>query len=146
MTEKGVWAHTLEMIGAPEAWQVNRGEGSVIAVIDSGFNQSRIAPGQIVGAWTNDKDLPYADYDPHGHGTMTSLIATARPGFHGFSGVAPEAGLYVLRPRPTAKKIMGTADIMVATDHILGVAMENRMRIIVNNSWGLWGCKSLSLP
>ena len=41
---------------------------------------------------------------------------------------------------------MGTHDLMRATDYMITYALETNQRVIVNNSWGLWGCKTLLLP
>jgi subtilisin family serine protease len=137
------WSTVLDMIGAREAWQYNRGEDAVIGIIDSGMDMSRLAPSQAIGVW-HEED--HSIYDEVGHGTMVTLSAVSKGEINGFEGVAPDAKVIILKPSPTAKKLMGTHDLMRATDYMITYAVENNRRVIVNNSWGLWGCKSLLLP
>ena len=136
------WARTLYRIGAPQAWQYNKGEGAVIAVLDSGIIPGRLAPGQLIDVWPpNERAI-----DDRGHGTMVALIAAGRPEVNqGFSGVAPGARLMVLAPDPGEKQVMKTLDIMVANDYVLGFALENKQRVVMNNSWGLFGCDNSRL-
>jgi|TARA_Y100000310_G_scaffold321376_1_gene378925 subtilisin family serine protease len=137
------WDKVLEMIGAREAWQYNRGEGAVIGIIDSGCDMSRLHSDQVVGIWNEDDS---SMYDEVGHGTMVALSAASKTTVNGFEGVAPEAGLIILKPKPTERRSMGTHDLMRATDKMLWYAIETNQRVIVNNSWGLFGCKNLLLP
>jgi len=137
------WDTVLEMIGAREAWQYNRGEGAIIGVIDSGMNMERLHPSQVLGIWQEED---HAMSDEVGHGTMVTLSAVSQARVNGFEGVAPDAKVILLKPQPTAKKLMGTHDLMRATDYMLMYALETNQRVIVNNSWGLWGCKTLLLP
>ena len=137
------WDNVLDLIGAREAWKYNRGEDAVIGIIDSGCDMERLNPSQVVGVW-NEQDSSM--YDDVGHGTMVTLSAASQASVNGFDGVAPEAKLLILKPAPTKKKVMGTHDLMRATDYMLVYALETGRRVIVNNSWGLWGCKTLLLP
>jgi hypothetical protein len=139
------WERTLDLIDVRSAWLRNRGEGAIIALVDSGVDGSRIAPGQLAGSWT---DEPGGDplVDDVGHGTMVAMIAASRPEINGFSGVAPGAKLYVLKPKVRANGVMNTGSAVKAMDHLMWVAKQTQSPVIMNNSWGLWGCKSLLLP
>ena len=137
------WDNVLDMIGAREAWQYNKGENAVIGVIDSGMNMSRLDSSQVLGVWSQESK---SMHDEVGHGTMVTLSAVSQSEVNGFEGVASEAKVIILKPSPSAKKIMGTHDLMLATDYMITYALETNQRVIVNNSWGLWGCKTLLLP
>jgi len=137
------WDTVMEMVGAREAWQYNRGEDAIIGIIDSGMNMERLGRKQSIGIW-QQLDQPMSD--EVGHGTMVTLSAVSQASVNGFEGIAPEAKVLLLKPEPSPKKIMGTHDLMLATDYMIMYALETGRRVIVNNSWGLWGCKTLLLP
>lgn len=84
-------------MGAESAWAVTRGEGVLIAVIDTGVYlnhpdlKDRLVPGSSV------VDEKSAD-DTHGHGTLVSGIAAASADNNeGIAGVAPKAGILPVR-------------------------------------------------
>src|SRR3954447_6662336 len=83
----------LEMINAPAAWETTRGEGTVIAIVDTGVNGARpdFPESKRGGAWAWDGVDPWTDC--LGHGTMCACIATGTKADGGeFDGVAPDAG------------------------------------------------------
>lgn len=94
----------LDHLGVPEAWDVTRGEGVTIAVLDSGVDLGhpdlvdqflRDPAGNVVG-----RDLVEDDGIPHdrnGHGTMVAGIAAAAANGKGVVGVAPGASLMPVR-------------------------------------------------
>jgi subtilisin family serine protease len=97
------WA--LDRIGAPAAWEVARGAGQVVAVIDSGVDLEhpdladqlfRDASGAVVG-----RDFVDGDDDPrdlNGHGTMVAgVVAAATDNGFGVAGVAPDARIMPIR-------------------------------------------------
>jgi subtilisin family serine protease len=97
------WA--LDRIGAPAAWEVARGAGQVVAVIDSGVDLEhpdlaeqlfRDASGTVVG-----RDFVDGDDDPrdlNGHGTMVAgVVAAATDNGFGVAGVAPDARIMPIR-------------------------------------------------
>lgn len=97
------WA--LDVLGADEAWQVTRGRGAVVAVIDTGVDlqhpdlRSRLArdaDGEVVGLDLVDGDG--APQDEHGHGTLVAgIIAASAGNGEGIAGVAPEATILPIR-------------------------------------------------
>ena len=118
----------------------HRGGGSVIAFIDSGADGRRLAIDQVEGVWSDDPDDDPL-VDQVGHGSMTALIAASRADVNGFDGIAPDAKVYILKPKRDERGVLSTAGLMRATDHIAQHAFKTGKRVIVNNSWGLWGCK-----
>lgn len=96
----------LDLVGAQDAWPTTRGEGAVVAVVDSGIDtrhpdlRDRVA-GSIdcVGS---DGDpgacRPGGDTDLDGHGThVAGIVAAAADDGRGVAGVAPEARLLSVR-------------------------------------------------
>ncbi|PDY77407.1 S8 family peptidase [Bacillus cereus] len=89
-------------IRAPEVWDVSRkGEGIVIAVIDSGVDVDHPdLKDNIIGGFnfTNDdngNEDAYFDYK--GHGTHVAGIIAASENSQGIIGIAPKAKLLILK-------------------------------------------------
>ena len=120
------WDNVLDMIGAREAWQYNRGEGAIVGIIDSGCDMNRLDASQVLGIWNED---PNPMYDEVGHGSMVSLSLASQSKLNGFDGVAPDTNLVILKPKPSEKRIMGTHDLMRATDYMISYAVETNQRV-----------------
>jgi subtilisin family serine protease len=95
------WA--LDRIGAEQAWTVARGEGQIVAVIDSGVDLAHPdlvdrlfrRDGVVVGMDYIDGDAPQ---DELGHGTMVSgVIAASTDNGIGIAAVAPAALIMPIR-------------------------------------------------
>jgi hypothetical protein len=96
------WA--LDTIGVERAWEVSRGAGAVVAVIDTGVDvrhpdlRDRIlrdSDGEVVGIDLVDGGTPH---DRHGHGTLVAgVIAAAEGNGEGIAGVAPSASIMPIR-------------------------------------------------
>lgn len=141
----GSWREILDHIQAPLAWERSRGQRSIIAIIDTGVDGSRFPQWQRLAGWSDlAGDNPYID--PVGHGSLVAMLAAASGWVEDFVGVAPEALIFPLRLRANSKGAMPTASILRAMERVLQLARERRQRIILNNSWGLFGCKQLLLP
>lgn len=89
----------LQRLGMPRAWQLSRGSGQVIAIIDTG-----VAPHPRLPRLRGGGDLVaggdgLADCDAHG--TLVAGLAAAAPGPDGFSGIAPEAEIVSIRQSST---------------------------------------------
>ncbi|MBW3588498.1 MAG: S8 family serine peptidase [Actinobacteria bacterium] len=89
----------MHKIGAPSAWQEAKGEGIVIAIIDTGIyfpHEDLNAQGKFVDGKDYIDDEPPQDQD--GHGTHVAGIAAALTGNgRGVGGVAPNAKLMSVR-------------------------------------------------
>ncbi|WP_306052592.1 S8 family serine peptidase [Natronococcus wangiae] len=89
------YAPGLEQIGVPSAWDAyqTRGEGSSVAVLDSGVDGSH--PDLEVAKWNDFGDVPSAEptaYDDHGTHVSGIVAGGGESGTH--LGVAPNADLY----------------------------------------------------
>jgi serine protease len=96
----------LDQIGMPLAWSRGRGEGVVVAVIDTGvayrngggFAQAPdLGQTSFVDGWDFVDNDAYPD-DEHGHGThVAGTIAQSTDNALGVAGVAPAASIMPLR-------------------------------------------------
>lgn len=96
----------LDQIGMPEAWTRNRGDGVVVAVIDTGvayrseggFAQAPdLGETRFVDGYDFVRSDAHAD-DEHGHGTHVSgTIAQSTNNGVGVAGVAPQAAIMPLK-------------------------------------------------
>ncbi len=96
----------LDQIGMPEAWTRNRGQGVVVAVIDTGLafrdesgwmRAPDLADTNIVAGYDFVRNDPNPD-DEHGHGThVAGTIAQSTNNGLGVAGVAPEASIMPLK-------------------------------------------------
>ncbi|GGG05972.1 serine protease [Paenibacillus albidus] len=92
----------VQMIQAPQFWeQGNYGKGIMIAVLDTGCDaehpdlRERIIGGKN---FTDDDDgIPRVYKDYNGHGTHVAGIIAATKNGDGVVGIAPEAGLLILK-------------------------------------------------
>ncbi|HEU4363561.1 MAG TPA: type VII secretion-associated serine protease mycosin [Mycobacterium sp.] len=94
-TDPGLAPPAQLTLNLPAAWQVSRGEGQTVAIIDTG-----VRPGPRLPAVDPGGDyLATTDglFDCDGHGTLVGGIVAGQPGDDGFSGVAPAARLLALR-------------------------------------------------
>jgi membrane-anchored mycosin MYCP len=90
--------HQLTDLGLTNVWQLTRGAGQTVAVIDTGITRHRLLPHLVPGGdYVSTGD---GTEDCDGHGTVVAGIigATPDPGdTSGFSGVAPDATLIAFR-------------------------------------------------
>ncbi|GAA4719715.1 S8 family peptidase [Brevibacillus fulvus] len=89
----------IQMMGTPYLWTDNEGEGSVIAILDTGIDRnhpdlrSNIIDGRN---FTTDYNSDPANYeDNHYHGTHVAGIIAAVANQSGIVGVAPRAKLFI---------------------------------------------------
>jgi hypothetical protein len=97
----GEASYGLEMMNVPEVWDRfdTRGEGATVAVIDTGVDPSH--PDIELAAWADfdakGERVDSDPYDPDGHGTGMSSLATGGDASGTRIGVAPDADLLVAK-------------------------------------------------
>ncbi|MDT5136865.1 MAG: rane-anchored mycosin [Mycobacterium sp.] len=94
-TDAGVPTPSQTMLNLATAWQFSRGEGQLVAIIDTGVRPGpRLNNVDAGGDFVESTD-GLTDCD--GHGTLVAGIVAGQPGDDGFSGVAPAARLLSIR-------------------------------------------------
>ncbi|HTY28709.1 MAG TPA: type VII secretion-associated serine protease mycosin [Mycobacterium sp.] len=88
------------MLNLPAAWQFSRGDGQLVAVLDTGVRPGPRLPNVDPGGDFVETTDGMTDCD--GHGTLVAGVIAGQPGDDGFSGVAP--GARVLSIRMTSAK------------------------------------------
>ncbi|MCV7195538.1 type VII secretion-associated serine protease mycosin [Mycobacterium angelicum] len=94
-TDPGLPTPSQAMLNLPAAWQFSRGEGQLVAVIDTGVQPGPRLPNVDAGGDFVDTTDGLTDCD--GHGTLVAGIVAGQPGDDGFSGVAPAARVLAIR-------------------------------------------------
>lgn len=129
------WVH--DAVNAPEAWTLGaRGEGSRVAVIDTGFDIDHpdLAPNvnlALSRSFVPGESLTYDLPDPFSHGTHTAGTVAAADNAFGTIGVAPEAELVLVKGLPDAG-CGSEAPILQGIVHAAGVADAD----VINMSLG----------
>ncbi len=88
-------APSQTMLNLPAAWQLSRGEGQLVAIIDTGVRRGPRLPNVESGGDYVESSDGLTDCD--GHGTLVAGIVGGQPGNDGFSGVAPAARMVSIR-------------------------------------------------
>lgn len=84
------------MLNLPAAWQFSRGEGQLVAVLDTGVRPGARLPNVDPGGDFVETTDGLTDCD--GHGTLVAGIVAGQPSAEdGFSGVAPAARVLAIR-------------------------------------------------
>jgi membrane-anchored mycosin MYCP len=82
-------------LNLPGAWQFSRGDGQLVAVIDTGVRPGPRLPNVEAGGDFVESTDGLTDCD--GHGTLVAGVIAGQPGDDGFAGVAPGARLLSIR-------------------------------------------------
>jgi type VII secretion-associated serine protease mycosin len=120
-SDPGVATPSRTMLNLPAAWQFSRGDGQLVAVIDTGARPGTRLPNVDPGGDFVETTDGLTDCD--GHGTLVAGIIAGQPGDDGFSGVAPAARVLSIRvtsakfaPRtPGGDPLLARAALDVAT-------------------------------
>jgi membrane-anchored mycosin MYCP len=94
-TDPGVPTANQRMLDPSAAWRFSRGDGQLVAVLDTGVRPGPRLPGVQPGGDYVETTDGLTDCD--GHGTLVAGLIAGQPGDDGFAGMAPAARLVSLR-------------------------------------------------
>ncbi|RAV18139.1 type VII secretion-associated serine protease mycosin [Mycolicibacterium sp. GF69] len=94
-TDPGVPGSNQKLLNLDGAWEYSRGDGQVVAVIDTGVRPGPRLPNVDAGGDFVESTDGLTDCD--GHGTLVAGLIAGQPGPDGFSGVAPGARILAIR-------------------------------------------------
>lgn len=94
-TDPGVATQSQSMLNLAGAWQFSRGDGQLVAVLDTGVRPGPRLPNVTAGGDYVETTDGLTDCD--GHGTLVAGLIAGQPADDGFSGVAPAARVVSLR-------------------------------------------------
>src|ERR1700749_276236 len=83
------------MLDPAAAWRFSRGDGQLVAVLDTGVRPGPRLPGVQPGGDFVETTDGLTDCD--GHGTLVAGLIAGQPADDGFSGVAPAARVLSIR-------------------------------------------------
>ena len=84
-----------QLLDPSAAWRFSRGDGQLVAVLDTGVRPGPRLPGVQPGGDYIESTDGLTDCD--GHGTAVAGLIAGQPGADGFAGIAPAARLVSLR-------------------------------------------------
>ncbi|UUO04222.1 type VII secretion-associated serine protease mycosin [Mycolicibacterium novocastrense] len=84
-----------QLLNLEGAWEYSRGDGQLVAVIDTGVTPGPRLPNVDPGGDFVESTDGLSDCD--GHGTLVAGLIAGQPGADGFSGVAPGARVLAIR-------------------------------------------------
>ncbi len=127
---QGTMDDVLTMVKAREAWLKSRGDGIVIAIVDTGIDgtHKEFPTWKRAGHWESPGDTPWTDWK--GHGTMCACISAATSDDGGkYNGIAPDAKVIACKTRFYDSELALIYDML--TDRARGGE-----RIVASNSFG----------
>jgi membrane-anchored mycosin MYCP len=94
-SDPGAVTPSQAMLNVPAAWEFSRGDGQLVAVLDTGVRPGPRLPNVEPGGDFVETTDGLTDCD--GHGTLIAGIIAGQPGDDGFAGVAPAARVVSIR-------------------------------------------------
>ncbi len=94
-TDFGAATPSQTMLDPAAAWRFSRGDGQLVAVLDTGVRPGPRLPGVQPGGDYIETTDGLTDCD--GHGTLVAGLIAGQPGDDAFAGIAPSARLLSLR-------------------------------------------------
>lgn len=94
-SEPGAPSPNQTLLNLEGAWEYSRGDGQLVAVIDTGVTPGPRLPNVEPGGDFVESTDGLSDCD--GHGTLVAGLIAGQPGTDGFSGVAPGARVLAIR-------------------------------------------------
>jgi membrane-anchored mycosin MYCP len=94
-TDPGMATPGQQMMDLPAAWRFSRGDGQLVAVLDTGVRPGPRLPDVQAGGDYVEATDGLVDCD--GHGTLVAGLIAGHPGDDGFAGIAPAARLVSVR-------------------------------------------------
>ncbi len=119
-TNPGAVSPNQLMLNLSGAWEYSRGEGQLVAVIDTGVRPGPRLPNVEAGGDFVESTDGLTDCD--GHGTLVAGLIAGKPGPDGFSGVAPEARVLSIRSTSAKYSPRATAEDQATARAALDVA------------------------
>lgn len=94
-TDPGLSTPNQRMLDPSAAWRFSRGDGQLVAILDTGVRPGPRLPGVQPGGDYVETTDGLTDCD--GHGTLVAGLIAGQPGDDGFAGMAPGARLLSMR-------------------------------------------------
>lgn len=132
-SEKGTMDQLNKKYGLEDAWEMERGDQSIVAVFDTGFAEGIIDKSRIIDThYHSSVDNVYAPAE--GHGTMTAGAAAANKNDGvPFNGTAPDSDVILVRITDSEGQIRSDI-ISNAWDRLM--SMNADKPIVANHSYG----------
>jgi subtilisin len=124
----------IKRVNAPAAWDITRGQGVKVAVIDTGIDYNHPdLKANIAGGWNAiNKEKPNEFLDDNGHGSHVAGTIAAIDDDKGVVGIAPKVSLYGVKVLDADGS--GTFDEVIAG---MQWAVDNKMQV-ANMSLGAY--------
>lgn len=137
--EKPTLDDVLDDLNIEGAWEIDTGEGAVLAVFDTAFCKDQFDEDRVIDTFHGESvDSAFSDDEMEGHGSMTGVAAGGNADLAGiFDGPAKDADLLLARLSNDEGALAYTEE---AWDWLAGKIEEFDRPIISNHSYGIPLC------